>query len=164
MKRNDIDDLTPYQKRKKNSTLKNTNKRGSKQPNLVDESTEIEAGLESDGLESGLESKPKKKKTSKPKKKEEPKVESKDSEPIVEDVEPIEDTGHDSESKVEPVVAKESNTNDKEEIKPVPTVEGVEPIEESTATNNDGLESGLESEPKKPSIFTEESKKDEPKE
>ena len=41
MKRNDIDDLTPYQKRKKNSTLKNTNNRGSKQPNLVDESTEI---------------------------------------------------------------------------------------------------------------------------
>ena len=159
MKRNDIDDLTPYQKRKKNSTLKNTNKRGSKQPNLVDESTEIEAGLES-----GLESKPKKKKTSKPKKKEEPKVESKDSEPIVEDVEPIEDTGHDSESKVEPVVAKESNTNDKEETKPVPTVEGVEPIEESTATNNDGLESGLESEPKKPSIFTEEKKTEEPKE
>ena len=155
MKRNDIDDLTPYQKRKKNSTLKNTNKRGSKQPNLVDESTEIEAGLEA-----GLESKPKKKKTSKPKKKEEPKVESKDSEPIVEDVEPIEDTGHDSESKVEPVVAKESNTNDKEETKPVPTAEGVEPIEESTTTNNDGLES----EPKIPSIFTEEKKTEEPKE
>lgn len=149
MKRNDIDDLTPYQKRKKNSTLKNTNKRGSKQPNLVDESTEIEAGLE-DGLESGLESKPKKKKTSKPKKKEEPKVESKDSEPIVEDVEPIEDTGHDSESKVEPVVAKESNTNDKEETKPEPNEEKV--------VEGTGYESKI------PSIFTEEKKTEEPKE
>ena len=102
------------------------------------------------------------KKTSKPKKTEEPKAESKDGDPVIEGVTGHEsghessghESGHDSESKVEPVVAKESNTNDKEETKPEPTVEDVEPI----------VESGHESESKKPSIFKEEEKKvEEPK-
>mgnify|MGYP004572732139 FL=1 len=161
MKRNDIDDLTPYQKRKKNSTLKNTNKRAPKtkdeDANLVDEPI---------GHESEVAPKKKKtsstKKTSKPKKTEEPKAESKDGDPVIEGVTGHEsghessghESGHDSESKVEPVVAKESNTNDKEETKPEPTVEDVEPI----------VESGHESESKKPSIFKEEEKKvEEPK-
>ena len=90
MKRNDIDDLTPYQKRKKNSTLKNTNKRAPKandeDANLVDEPI---------GHESEVAPKKKKtsstKKTSKPKKTEEPKAESKDGDPVIEGV-----TGHES--------------------------------------------------------------------
>ena len=86
MKRNDIDDLTPYQKRKKNSTLKNTNKRAPK-ANEEDANLAVEEiGEEVTGVEPKSETKvnttghePKKKtsstkKTSKPKKKEEPVV------------------------------------------------------------------------------------------
>ena len=117
MKRNDIDDLTPYQKRKKNSTLKNTNKRA---PKANDEDANLaveEAKLKKKKTSST-------KKTSKPKKVEEPaatnnedKVEetaltnTKDekSTPIVEDVEPIVDTGLESghESKPKPSIFKE---------------------------------------------------------
>ena len=159
MKRNDIDDSNPYQKRKKNSTLKNTNKRA---PKANDEDANL-AVEESKDVESNSKKKTSStKKTSKPKKTEEPKAESKDGEPVVEGVTGHEsghessghESGHDSESKVEPVVAKESNTNDKEETKPEPTIEDVEPI----------VESGHESESKKPSIFKEEEKKvEEPK-
>ena len=147
MKRNDIDDLTPYQKRKKNSTLKNTNKRA---PKANDEDANLAVEESKDVKSNSKKKTSSTKKTSKPKKKEEPKVESKDSEPIVEDVEPIEDTRHDSESKVEPVVAKDSNTNDKEETKPEPNEEKV--------VEGTGYES------KKPSIFIEEKKTEEPKE
>ena len=112
MKRNDIDDLTPYQKRKKNSTLKNTNKRA---PKANDEDANLaveEAKLKKKKTSST-------KKTSKPKKVEEPaatnnedKVEetaltnTKDekSTPIVEDVEPIVDTGLESGLESEPKI------------------------------------------------------------
>ena len=159
MKRNDIDDLTPYQKRKKNSTLKNTNKRA---PKANDEDANLAVEESKDVKSNSKKKTSSTKKTSKPKKTEEPKAESKDGDPVIEGVTGHEsghessghESGHDSESKVEPVVAKESNTNDKEETKPEPTVEDVEPI----------VESGHESESKKPSIFKEEEKKvEEPK-
>ena len=118
MKRNDIDDLTPYQKRKKNSTLKNTNKRA---PKANDEDANLAVEESKDVKSNSKKKTSSTKKTSKPKKKEEPTV-----------------------------------TNDKEETKD----EKSTPIVEDT-----GLESaGLESEPKKPSIFIEEKKIEEPKE
>ena len=77
MKRNDIDDLTPYQKRKKSNALKNTNKRGKKQSNLVVEEEKVEPSIsleeakENEVLEpviNNLEQENKKKKTSSKKK------------------------------------------------------------------------------------------------
>ena len=106
MKRNDIDDLTPYQKRKKNSTLKNTNKRA---PKANDEDANLAVEESKDVKSNSKKKTSSTKKTSKPKKKEEPTVtndkeETKDekSTPIVEDTGLESDgleSGHESDDK-----------------------------------------------------------------
>ena len=136
MKRNDIDDLTPYQKRKKNSTLKNTNKRA---PKANDEDANLAVEESKDVKSNSKKKTSSTKKTSKPKKKEEPTVTNDKEETKDEKSTPIvEDTGLES--------------------------DGLEAGLESDGLES-GLESdGLESEPKMPSIFIEEKKIEEPKE